>query len=272
MDKNKEMIAFLKKYSLVENAFIDDFFMHIDSSGARFVIDLSQVAKWLKMNKSNLMKPLKASYVLGTDYIINKPSQLPKGRGRGNIRNVMLTTDCFKTLCMRSNSQQADRVRAYFLAVEKTLFTYRDEIVSGMQQRINELENNQKPLDDSFKNTGVIYVIRSGNTRYKLGRSIDFAKRLRAHNSSEADNLEIVFIYKTNDAVTTEKCAKATLSSKQYRKYKEIYETDIDTIKMVIQGCGDLVQKIPIKRGRRNKQKGNGEMKTYMVFIKDEQS
>jgi predicted GIY-YIG superfamily endonuclease len=173
---------------------------------------------------------------------------------------------------MRSNSQQADRVRAYFLAVEKTLFTYRDEIVSGMQQRINELENNQKPLDNSFKNTGVIYVIRSGNTRYKLGRSIDFAKRLRAHNSSEADNLEIVFIYKTNDAVTTEKCAKATLSSKQYRKYKEIYETDIDTIKMVIQGCGDLVQKIPHKRGRRNKQKGNGEMKTYMVFIKDEQS
>jgi hypothetical protein len=41
---------------------------------------------------------------------------------------------------------------------------------------------------------------------------------------------------------------------------------------MVIQGCGDLVQKIPHKRGRRNKQKGNGEMKTYMVFIKDEQS
>lgn len=271
-----EMIDFLKKYSPVENNFVDDFFQYVDPSTTdetAFVVDINLGAKWLKMTKGNLLKTLKASYIVEVDYKIIRP---PKpGRGFGTMRHIMLTSDCFKTLCMRSNSEQADRVRAYFIAVEKTLFRYRAEIVTAMQGRIMQLENNQRPIDAKFKNAGVVYIIKSDDSRVKLGRSADLSKRLQSHNSAKADNLEILYLYKTEDMKATEECAKAILKTKQYRKYKEIYEADIDTIKSAIEGCGSLVIKIQkqlARKGRHNKldtKKGGGLQKSYIVFCND---
>ena len=37
-----------------------------------------------------------------------------------------------------------------------------------------------------------------------------------------------------------ERCCKAILLQKQYRKIKEVYEADIDMIKQVINGCTEL--------------------------------
>ena len=108
------------------------------------------------------MKTLRASYILNVDYTWSKPKSM-QGRGRNTLRIVMLTPDCFKTLCMQSKSPQADRVRAYFIAVEKTLLRYRLEIMNGMKTRILQLENNQRPNNKSLNKTGVVYVIRASD-------------------------------------------------------------------------------------------------------------
>ena len=152
----------MKKYSTAENSFIDDFFGHvgINNTDDAHTVDLDYISKWLNIRKGNLLQTLRASYILNVDYTLTKPASV-KGRGNNTRRVVMLTPDCFKTLCMQSKSPQSDRVRAYFIAVEKTLLRYRAEIMSGMQKRIMQLENNQRPLDPSLKKTGVVYVIRA---------------------------------------------------------------------------------------------------------------
>ncbi len=259
-------MSFLKKYSPVENAFVDDFFSHVDPSSPDddHTVDLEFVASWLGVRKGNLLKTLRASYTLGADYTVSKPLTSPKGRGMSTRRLVMLTADCFKTLCMQSRSPQADRVRAYFIAVEKTLFRYRSEIIDGMQRRIEQLERNQRPLDPSLKRTGVVYVLRAGERvtaaglwrlpdlaeRVKLGYTGNFATRMRSHGSARADALEVLYMYKTNNMVAVEACAKGALKGRQYRKHKEIYEARLDVIKDVIESCGRLVTKVqqPIKR------------------------
>jgi phage anti-repressor protein/predicted GIY-YIG superfamily endonuclease len=266
------MIEFLKKYSAVDNAFIDDFFSHVDPSSAddMHTVNLELAAKWLKVLKGNLMQTLRSAYVEGQDYVVTKPAVRVPGRGRNNRRDVMLTTDAFKTLCMQSRSQQADRVRAYFIAVEKTLFRYRAEIMAAMQARIGRLESNQRPLAASVKRAGVIYVIRAseGTSLYKLGRTTDLAARLRSHSSARADALEVMFVYKTDDVEAVEACAKGVLKGTQYRKYKEVYESDVDTIKKVIEGCGAMVTKVQA-RHRKASQTGGAadtQARTFMVF------
>ena len=290
MNSQHDMMQFLKKYSPVDNTFIDDFFgLYADDGktldGSDFVIDLGVVSRWLGIPKYNLMKTLKASYMLGVDFTVSKPVEKLKGRGRNSLRIVMLTPDCFKTLCMQSRSPKADAVRAYFIAVEKTLMRYRSDIVDSMQRRIQVLESNRRPLDASLRKTGVIYVIRVADdkdgmaSRFKLGRTRDLASRLRSHASAKADALDVLFVYKTDHVVRVEACVKAVLKGTEYRKFKEIYEADIDTIKRAIDGCGDLCARVqqPTKKRTQKKETNGGASggeshhhhKTFMVVIRD---
>ena len=268
----QDMIRFLKRYSTVENAFIDDFFSLVDPASTQtHSVDLEKVSKWLKVPKYNLMKTLKASYMDGVDYTVSKPTVKLAGRGRNTRRDVMLTPDCFKTLCMQSHSQQADRVRAYFIAVEQTLMRYRADIVEVMESRIRQLELNQRPLNSSLQKTGLIYVISSGASRYKVGRTSDLAARLRSHGSASADALHKLYEYKTNDVVAVEGCVKQVLKKYQYRKYKEVYEADIVAIKEAIDACGDTVKRVQMVASRKSKQGlvgGETAQNTFLVMIK----
>lgn len=272
-----DMIAFLKRYSTVDNAFIDDFFglFATDSAGSDFLVDLDAAAKWLAVKKFNLMRVLKADYVAGRDYTVNKPATRLKGRGRNTRRDVMLTPDCFKALCMQSRSQQADRVRDYFIAVEKTLLRYRAEVVQAMEGRIKQLEASQRPLDAGTLTTGVIYVIRAaeGVTLHKIGRTKDLATRLRSHSSARADRLEVMFVFKTDVPDRVEACVKAVLKGQRYNKYKEVYEADLSVIKKAIEGCGELCTKVQRSTRRAGANVGGGTQegspKTFLALLRE---
>jgi predicted GIY-YIG superfamily endonuclease len=154
----------------------------------------------------------------------------------------MLTADCFKTLCMQARTKKAGEVRAYFLAVENALFRYREEIAEGMARRIGVLERNQGPTLPKPAEAGVIYVIRASesmNSVYKIGRTVNLAQRLRSHSSALADSLKVVYVFKTRCVDKVESCMKLMLKERQYRRYKEVYQIDIESLKKVITGCND---------------------------------
>ena len=82
---------------------------------------------------------------------------------------------------------------------------------------------------------------------YKIGRTKKFKDRLKTHNSSHVDNVEILFIYETNDINQVENCLKTILKNKQYRKRKEFYEIDLNLLKELINDCNNLILKTKIK-------------------------
>mgnify|MGYP000624765604 CR=1 FL=1 len=57
-----------------------------------------------------------------------------------------------------------------------------------------------------------------------------FKERIRTHNSSHINNIDIVHIYETDYIDEVEKCLKNVLSTKQYRKRKEFYQIDLDIL------------------------------------------
>ena len=107
---------YLKKYSSINNKFIDDFFglYNVKTSNDDFVIDLEKLATWLKSQKKVLKTTLITSYQLNVDYKVK--TLKPEGKGRP-VEEVMITPNCFKRLCMMSRTEKAEEVRSYFIAL-----------------------------------------------------------------------------------------------------------------------------------------------------------
>jgi len=170
---------------------------------------------------------------------------------------------------MLTKSSKGEEVRSYYIQLEKHIDKYKDNIINDLRSRVKVLERNMKPVEVS-KEEGVIYVLNTHediglNDIYKLGISEDFKSRLATHQSSHADNVEVKHIYKTSDVKGVERCLRSVLREKQYRKKKEFYQIDLESLKQIIETCGNallLVKKSkPVKSGGGNKE-GN-----YYIYL-----
>jgi predicted GIY-YIG superfamily endonuclease len=142
---------------------------------------------------------------------------------------------------MISQSKKAKEVRKYFIEMEKLVSKYYEIIKEEMYKKIGLLEINQKPKIK--KREGIIYILRALNTSetlYKIGKTKDLEKRLKTYNSGNANNIEPVFILKVEDIDNVERCIKNACKKMQYRKYKEVYEIDLEILKEIIKKCEEI--------------------------------
>lgn len=184
----------------------------------------------------------------------------------------MLTPDTFKELCMLSRTEKAKSVRKYFLEIEKLIKKYHEVIKEKLYKQVGLLENNQKPKVDI--KGGVIYIFEALNTDlslYKIGKSENIKNRLNTYNSGNANDIKILFIIQINDINSVESCVKHAMKKYQYRKYKEIYQVDIDVIKEIVTRCDVFVDQLKkfteTKDGVKNlKRMKNTNNKLFMAI------
>ena len=81
---------------------------------------------------------------------------------------------------------------------------------------------------------------------FKIGRTKDLKKRLREHEASRAQDLEIVFVFRTDDVDAVEACVKGTLLKQKYARYRGVFKVDLDALKEVIYGCDALQGKLKL--------------------------
>lgn len=222
---------YLKKFSTINIKFIDDFFAlyKYDTKDTEFVIDLEVLIVWLDVRKSTIKETLMKSYTKNIDYKIISNNQGKNGRPS---ETIMLTPDCMKRLCMVSRTKKAEEVRSYFIDLEKHINQYKDVI-------IEKYISNHTPNQIETKG-GVIYLLNTDLNLpgvYKLGKTQDFKKRLKTHQSSHVDNIKVVKVYKTNDIDNVENCLKRFMKNKQYKKYKEFYQVDVEIITDLFKVC-----------------------------------
>ncbi len=106
---------FLISNSDISKEFINDFFgfqkKKLYEEYKPFTIDLEDVAFWLEMRKTTLKETLIFNYSKNIDYLIVKNLPQEKlqqniGSGGHNKKLVLLTSDCFKMLCMLKLKKQ----------------------------------------------------------------------------------------------------------------------------------------------------------------------
>ena len=129
--------------------------------------------------------------------------------------------------------------------MKKLIKRYFETIKEEMYKKIGMLETNQKPKVSH--RSGVIYILKALNTDvtlYKLGKTKDLKNRLNTYNSSNTNDVEALFILYVKDIDSVESCVKKACKTHQYRKYKEVYEIDINVLKDVMTDCNDFINKI----------------------------
>lgn len=241
------LIDFLKKYSKIDNRFIDDFFGLYDFKDKyNMIIDLDNVVKWLGASKGHLKATLLKSYRLNIDYKIIKRANDGK-QGGSNKEQILLSPKCFKLLAMQSRTKKAADVRLYYYELEQLMDKYKNYIIQGLADKIKELENNQKPRVNRKK--GIIYIIQTSDdiSLYKLGKTIDLKKRLLNYNADKANNIVPLYIFESDDIDSVESCVKLYAKKAQYRKRKEIYQIDISVLKEIISDCDEFGEKMKLK-------------------------
>ncbi len=219
--------------------------------------------KWLDLkSKKGFVETIKNSYKKNIDYVIKGTTSTT--HCGSNKKIYMLTSDAAKRFCLLTKSPKGEDVRAYFIEIEKALFKFQQFIIKGLEDKIKKLENNQKPKTNPEK--GVIYVFRALNTEitlHKIGRTINLKKRLNSHNSGLANDIELILIYEADNIKKLESCAKIMMKKAQYRKYKEVYQVDINIIKKVIKDCDSKLTEINNEISKQKaKQKGGKQIIT----------
>ena len=158
-------IDFLKKYSIIPNQFLVDFYKIFNNSeldSNEINIDLDIVIKWLNITKYGAKNTLLKSYKKNIDYNILKIKKT-EGSGGHNKEKIFITINCFKKICQLTKSKKGNEVREYFIHVESLLNKYKNYIIDGMKEKIIKLEKDQKPKINPVE--GVIYIFQTPNSK-----------------------------------------------------------------------------------------------------------
>jgi len=259
---------FLIKESKINKDFIKDFFgiqkNKVYEKYKPFTIDLDDIAYWLDAKKGNLKDTLIKNYLNNIDYIIESydddggnflllPNQKQKIHGNASNKNdqgghnkelILLTSECFKMLCMRSKTKKANKVRQYYIDLEKLIDQYKDLIINQQTKKIEILENDLKK--EVLPKDGYCYIYLEkdelGIEYYRLGQSGNLQKRFHNHNSSSAHKKIIAFKIKTNNIIHFESCLRGVMFDYRYKNDKDYYKLPIDKIKDAIKKCKNIVK------------------------------
>lgn len=244
------MEDFLKKYSNLPKDFIRDFYNITKEEYAddQFIIDFDIVYKWLQVRKDNLKRIIVSNFSKNYDYTSEIKKIIKKDGGATRKEIIMLTPDCFKELCMLSQTEKANEVRKYFLEMEKLVRKYYKELQEKVLKEFELVKKNQKPkVKNTILKKGKIYVIQAQNTEmtlYKLGKSKDMDQRIKNYNTGNANDIDILLEVDVDDINNVELCVKREAKLLQYRKYKEVYEASADMLESLIKECDEFLGKV----------------------------
>ena len=275
---------FIVKRSNISKDFLRDFFnLGGDIYGDTYKnINFDDVVKWLGVFKNNLKRLLKDNFNIMDDYTEEKILIKNNKRGANYVSKIMLTPDCFKELCMLSQSEKAKGIRKYYIIVERLLREHFEQILKELNKELGLIKNNIKKQTPVIG--GHIYILKAMNTTqkdmYKLGNSDDMKKRLRVYNTGNANNIEPLFIMKVNDIIMVEGCIKNLAKEYQYKKNKEVYNIDFEFLQKLCIKCKDFINQFEKEFVNNNKStksklktiknnKDNITNKFYMIIDKN---
>jgi len=277
------MMNFLRTYTKIPNKFIDDFYFIADQKYGNkdIVINIDTISKWLQVSKHSLKVLIQKNFTEYVDYTITKIQKFHKDAKGSTMEEIILVSpDCFKQICMLSKSDNAIETRMFYLQLEDLILKYHYTIEDNLKKKIDMLENNQKPKTNI--KSGVIYFFEALNVAdidiidyefnsekkkfIKIGETTDTKNRFNNYNSGTVHDIKPLLIIEVDNVKQIEKCIKNVLLEYQYRKKKEIYFIDIDTIKAVIELCEDMLRGF-VKYKKRN---GNKKfVKSYSTIQKN---
>jgi len=128
-----------------QQLFIGSFYCYLNYDTKKdFIVDLDNVWKWLGFNKKyNASIVLNKQFIEKIDYINLAPA--PSGArsddekwGGQNIKKIMMTIKCFKSLCLKAQTKKASEIHEYYMKMEEVLHEVIEEEGTELKQKMEE--------------------------------------------------------------------------------------------------------------------------------------
>lgn len=202
--------------------FIDHFKLYLNyDQDNDFIIDLDKTLEYIEYNEKDKAKKLLLKYCnKNEDFkIISNENIINKGGSGLNKETILMTPNCFKYLCMRANTNKAQKIRKYYIKMETLYFKLIQEELNNIKELQDKListtiidttKKYESSLIRNFSDKPVVYICMLLNITKKLikdnkilpskfiikiGHSHNFKQRFeelkRTYNESELSILEI---------------------------------------------------------------------------------
>jgi phage anti-repressor protein len=128
-----------------QQLFIGSFYCYLNYDTKKdFVVDLDDVWKWMGFNKKyNASIVLNKQFTEKIDYINLAPASSgarsdDEKWGGQNIKKIMMTIKCFKSLCLKAQTKKASEIHEYYLKMEEVLHEVIEEEGTELKQKMEE--------------------------------------------------------------------------------------------------------------------------------------
>jgi len=191
-----------------------------------FIINLENVWKFIGFsNKANGKRLLKQHFTENKDYKITLIRSDERVHGGQNLETIMLNVNTFKKLCLKSNTDNADKIHDYYIKLEMVYNELMKEQLKEKEEQLQLKENDlqsqkllvkkkDKELKQMAKKISLdwLYVAVTDNVQgvSKIGITEEILKRIDGHLSSNP-GFKYVYTYQSKNNKLIEKCIKALL-------------------------------------------------------------
>jgi phage anti-repressor protein len=128
-----------------QQLFIGSFYCYLNYDTKKdFVVDLDDVWKWMGFSKKYYANTvLTKHFTERTDYINLAPASAvarsdDEKWGGQNIKKIMMTIKCFKSLCLKAQTKKASEIHEYYLKMEEVLHEVIEEEGTELKQKMEE--------------------------------------------------------------------------------------------------------------------------------------
>lgn len=140
--KDMPIEEFLIKFCDLPEKFIQDFKIIIDEDHNEniYLVDFNKILFWLNIRKDNLKRLLIANFEKELDYTV-KNEKIKCLTGTITKEKILITTICFKELCMLSKSEDAKKVREFFVLIDALIRNYDIIIKNRLNEKLKLYDN-----------------------------------------------------------------------------------------------------------------------------------
>lgn len=131
-----------------QQLFIGSFYCYLNYDTKKdFVVDLDNVWKWIGFStKQNAKFVIERHFIRNIDYnetILDDNRSLMRShkrseKGGQNIKKIMMTIKCFKSLCLKAQTKKASEIHEYYLKMEEVLHEVIEEEGTELKQKMEE--------------------------------------------------------------------------------------------------------------------------------------
>lgn len=217
-----------------------------------FPISIDLLLEWKVYDRKNNTKAkLEKTFILDIDYQVKnsfaKSSAKPKSPSKQGGRpseTIMLSVDCFKSMCMLSNNEIGKQVKRYYLDLEKVFKKYVEFQLCAKEKEIETVKAvKHKELTVSWVNRfdklQVFYIgyigIIEDKSSYKFGKSDNLRRRRKEHKETFGQ-FDLVYVVDCPSNIVLEQrfkehpCIKKAIFSYKFgeKNQTELFHTDDD--------------------------------------------